>query len=92
MKFPAEETRIRWVQVSTRAEGIFTKLRNLIDSGVATADDIWGWVAGRVHQASFKVGEEANGAWEKGDGESAEKAGEVMKEAGERIRSKGDEL
>lgn len=73
-----QETRIRWVQVSTRAEGILAKLRNLIDSGVATADDIWGWVAGRVHQASFKVGEEANGAWEKGDGESAER---VMKEA-----------
>lgn len=48
-------------------------------------------MAGRSHQASFKVEEEREKEEEllrhKG-----EQAGESMKEAGERIRSKADEL
>ncbi|KAH0834054.1 hypothetical protein J3R83DRAFT_11338 [Lanmaoa asiatica] len=39
LKFPAEETRIRWVQTSTRAETIFARLQEIINSSVEVGEE-----------------------------------------------------
>src|ERR1700709_954097 len=35
----AEETRIRWVQASTRAETLFAKLKEIVNSSVGAVED-----------------------------------------------------
>lgn len=39
LSFVAEETRIRWVQAQTNAEVLFTKIKELVNSGVYKAED-----------------------------------------------------
>ncbi|KAI6002207.1 hypothetical protein F5J12DRAFT_894281 [Pisolithus orientalis] len=98
-----QETRIRWVQASTRAENIFAKLRDTVNSGVIAIEDALSWIcdslADRVHQARQKAEEAKDFAWEKGyqqpfgsAGEGTKRGSEGMRQAGERIKSEGDEL
>lgn len=39
LKVHAEETRIRWVQTSTRAENIFSRLKGIVNSSVEAAEE-----------------------------------------------------
>ncbi|KAI6038000.1 hypothetical protein EDC04DRAFT_3114032 [Pisolithus marmoratus] len=98
-----QETRIRWVQASTRAESIFTKLRDAVNSGVITIEDTLSWIcdalADRVHQSRLKAEQAKDFVWEKGykqpmgsTGESLKRGSEGMQQAGEKIRGKADEL
>ncbi|KAG2098385.1 uncharacterized protein F5147DRAFT_713759 [Suillus discolor] len=54
-----QETRIRWVQTSNRAETIFTKLNEIINSGVGAVEDrlarILELLSGHLHYASEKT-------------------------------------
>lgn len=98
-----QETRIRWVQASTRAENIFTRMRDAVNSGVIAIEDALSWIcdalADRVHQSRLKAEQAKDFAWEKGykqpmdsASESLKRGTEGMRQAGEKVWGKGDEL
>ncbi|KAI6167590.1 hypothetical protein EDD17DRAFT_1750948 [Pisolithus thermaeus] len=98
-----QETRIRWVQATTRAENIFTRLRDAVNGGVVVIEDALSWicdaVADRVHQSRLKAEQAKDFAWEKGYKQPRDSASEGLKrgtegvrQAGEKVWGKGDEL
>ncbi|KAI6126280.1 hypothetical protein EDD16DRAFT_1553426 [Pisolithus croceorrhizus] len=101
--FVSKETRIRWVQATTRAENIFTRLRDAVNGGVVVIEDALSWicdaVADRVHQSRLKAEQAKDFAWEKGYKQPRDSASEGLKrgtegvrQAGEKVWGKGDEL
>ncbi|KAI6118142.1 hypothetical protein F5141DRAFT_1096416 [Pisolithus sp. B1] len=88
-----QETRIRWVQATTRAENIFTKLRDAVNGGVIAIEDTLSWicdaVADRVHQSRLKAEQAKDFAWEKGYKQPMDSASEGLKQ---KVWGKGDEL
>jgi len=58
----AEETRIRWVQTQTRADNLFLKIKELVNSGIYAAEDV-------LHHLMALL----SGGWE----ETKEKSGEA---------------
>ena len=77
-----EETRIRYVQTSTRVEQIYAKLQALAASGVHTIEETIGQVLDVLSGAQKKAGDEYEDekAWARDKARGA--AAEVEKQAG----------
>ncbi|KAG1731375.1 hypothetical protein EDB19DRAFT_1896930 [Suillus lakei] len=98
-----QETRIRWVQTSDRAETIFTKLKEIVNSSVGAVEDrlarILELLSGHSHYASEKAGdtrtyaeEKKGSAWhwcsQKGD-EVKGKGGDYAECANRKVHEQG---
>ncbi|KAG1761860.1 hypothetical protein EDD22DRAFT_824049 [Suillus occidentalis] len=98
-----QETRIRWVQTSNRAETLFTKLTEIVNSSVGAVEDrlakILELLSGHSHYASEKSGdarayaeEKKGSAWhwcsQKGD-EAKSKGGDYAECAKSKVQEKG---
>ncbi|KAG2039363.1 hypothetical protein BDR03DRAFT_991833 [Suillus americanus] len=66
-----QETRIRWVQASERADTLFTKLKEIVNSSVGAVEDrmarILELLSGHSHHASEKAGDARTYAEDKTD-------------------------
>jgi hypothetical protein len=92
-----EETRIRWVQTSNRAEQLFTKIRDLINSSVSSAEDtlrqILELLTGSVDYSKdyanekYAHGKSSAGEWKSFGDEKAASAGDRVKKSGEKMKS-----
>ncbi|KAG2145468.1 uncharacterized protein EDB93DRAFT_1151239 [Suillus bovinus] len=89
-----QETRIRWVQTTNRADTIFTKLKEIVNSSVGAVEDrlakILELLSGHPHSASEKTGDarayaedKKGSAWywcpQKGDGAKGKDYAEYAK-------------
>ncbi|KAG1852556.1 hypothetical protein C8R48DRAFT_676074 [Suillus tomentosus] len=98
-----QETRIRWVQTSNRAETIFTKLNEIINSGVGAVEDrlarILELLSGHLHYASEKTSDarayaedKKDSAWhwcsQKGD-DAKGKGGDYAECANRKVQEQG---
>jgi len=67
-----QETRIRWVQASTRTETLFAKLKEIVNSSVGAVEDrlagILELLSGHAYYASEKAGDARAYAEDKKDG------------------------
>ncbi|KIK81108.1 hypothetical protein PAXRUDRAFT_833092 [Paxillus rubicundulus Ve08.2h10] len=98
-----QETRIRWVQASNRAETIFSKLKEIVNSSVEVAEEklarILEVLSGHSHDTSRYASEKVHSAREHADVKTgiawnwglhkADKARENAAEAGEYVKQKG---
>lgn len=88
-----EETRIRWVQTTNRAEQLYSKMCNLINSSVSSAEDtlrqilemLTGHVDYSTEYASEKYAhaKESAGDWQD---EKVTAAGDKMKKGGKKLK------
>ncbi|KAH7882217.1 hypothetical protein F5I97DRAFT_1939653 [Phlebopus sp. FC_14] len=91
-----QETRIRWVQASTRAETIFAKLKEIVNSGVEVAEAklarVLEVLSGQSHDTACQAPEKAEQAREHAH-EKARGGREYMQEAvKESLRGAGESI
>lgn len=84
----AEETRIKWIQTSNKAESIYTKLSELIASGTHAVEDTLGRVLEVLGGTPEYLKEEAS---KKGE-QVKQTTGDYVKSAGEGVKKGGEKL